>query len=187
MVEQLSPPWLATAAEYLGAIQQLLPRGKAWLLQPASRAYLFALGLSREFVRLHEWLVDLGDELDPSTATETLATWEEALGLPEEGEVIAATLAERRIDVVTKLLGRRIRTEADWIAFAEAAGYTGATVVQASETMCTCNSTCNAYVQGPYYDGWVFTLILPGTQNTAFEALAQKIAQAGGRVIFEYV
>jgi len=178
---------VATAAQYRGALIALAGRGVAWMPSLTSRTGLFWLGLSRELVRLHQWLLDLVDEMDPRAATNTLDTWERSLGLPESGEDIAATNAERRLDVTAKLLAQAVITEAEWIAFAEAAGYTNVTVTQASTTMCTCNSTCNAYVQGPYYDAAVMTLTMTGTANTAFEALANKIKPAQTRIIFVYV
>ena len=184
---ELARPWTAVATEYRSALIALAGRGIAWQPSLTSRTGLWWLGMAREFVRLHSWLVALVDEMDPRTATNTLETWEQSLGLPEPGEVIAATLAERRLDVTAKLLAQAVVTEAEWIALAEAAGYTGVTITQASSTMCNANSTCNAYVQGPYYDAAVMTITMTGSANTAFEALCNRIKPAQSRIIFVYV
>ncbi len=187
MVTERTEPGTSSVAEYRGLVQALLPRGKAWILRPEGLAYRFVGGLAAELVRVHDWIVDLVAEMDPSTSTDLLAAWERSVGLPEDGEVIAATDAQRRLDVAAKIVARQVRTEADWIALATAAGYTGVTITQASDGMATCNSTCNAYVQGPYYDAFVFTINMPGgTPNTQFEALARRTAHAGVRVLFDY-
>lgn len=188
MPAERNSPTTSTVAQYRGLIQALLPRGKAWVLRPEGLAYLFVGGIATELVRLHDWLVDLVAEMDPTTTTDLLEAWERSVGLPEVGEVIAGTNAQRRLDITAKIVARQIRTEADWVALAEAAGFAGAYVEQHSDGMATCDSTCNAYVQGPYWDAFSFTLHLPGgTPNTQFEALCARTAQAGVVVRFNYV
>jgi len=185
MATERTEPGTSSVAEYRDTFQQLLPPGKAWLLR--GRSALFVRGLVTEAVRVHDWLVDLIAEMDPSTSTDMLPAWERSVGLPEDGEEIAGTNAERRLDIVAKVRARQIRTEADWVELAEAAGYTSVTITQGSDTMATCNSTCNAYVQGPYYDAFTFTINMPGgTPNAQFEALCRRTAQAGVRVLFDY-
>lgn len=187
MSVERTEPGTGTTAQYRGLFQTLLPRGKAWVLRPEGLAYKFVTGLAVEAVRLHDWLVDLVAEMDPTTSTDLLPAWERTVGLPEDGEEIAATDAQRRLDIAAKIVARQIRTEADWVALAEAAGFAGAYVTQFSDGMCTCNSTCNAYVQGPYWDAFGFTLCLPGgTPNAQFEALCRRVAQAGVIVLFDY-
>jgi uncharacterized protein YmfQ (DUF2313 family) len=180
-------PGTATAAQYLSLLQQLLPPGKAFRLRGDSLAGKFALGLTRELVRLHDFAVDLIEEMDPSTATDALAAWERSLGLPEAGDEIAATTAQRRLDAAAKLATSNTRTEADWIALAEAAGYTSVTITQASDTMATCESYCDAAIGDAYYYAYSFTIHMPGgTPSPAFEALCRKIVQAGVQVLFDY-
>ncbi len=187
MVAERTEPGTSSAAEYRGLIQALLPRGKAWILRPEGLAYRFVTGLVVELVRVHDWVVDLVAEMDPTTSTDLLAAWERSVGLPEDGEVIAATDAQRRLDVAAKVIARQIRTEADWVALAVAAGYAGAYVTQGSDAMATCNSTCNAYVGGPYYDAFTFTLHMPGgVASPNFEALCRRTKQSGVRIAFDY-
>jgi len=187
VVAERTEPGTSSATEYRGLIQALLPRGKAWILRPEGLAYRFVTGLAAELVRVHDWTVDLIAEMDPTTSTDLLPAWERSVRLPEDGEQIAGTNAQRRLDIAAKIVARQIRTEADWVALAVAAGYAGAYVTQKSDSMCTCNSTCNAYVQGPYYDAFAFVLHMPGgTPNAQFEALCQRVKQSGVRVIFDY-
>lgn len=180
-------PWAGVATQYVRALVQLAGRGLAWMPESTSRTGKFWLGTSREMVRLHDWLRAQIEEHDPSTATESLDAWERSLGLPESGEVIAATPAERRLDITAKLLSRAVVTKTDWIAFAEAAGYTNVTITSGHASRFTCNSECNDPVTGPYYCAAVWTLTMTGTQNTAFEAMANKIKPAQTRLIFVYV
>lgn len=183
----LAPPWLATAAQYALQLIALAGRGRAWTPQVGSRTANWWDGMAVEFARAHAWVVGLGDELDPSTATDALSAWEESLGLPESGETIAAATADRRLDAIAKLLARAVVTETQWIAFATAAGYTGVTVTQGSGSNFTCDSLCNAYVTGPHYSAFVWTLTMTGTSNPAFEALALKMAPANTSLRFVYV
>lgn len=180
-------PWAGSATQYVAALIALAGRGRAWMPPATSRTAKFWLGMARELVRGHDWLVSLIAELDPSTATNTLDAWERSLGLPESGEVIAATTAERRLDITAKLLSRAVVSKDQWIAFAEANGYTNVTITSGHASRFTCNSACNEPVTGPYYCAAVWTLTMTGTQNTAFEAMANKIKPAQTRLLFVYV
>ncbi len=181
-------PGTSSVAEYAALFQRLLPPGKAWMIQPGSRLAAWVDGLMVGAVRVHDMLVGTIAGMDPSAASgEYLAAWERSVGLPEPGEELAASTADRRLDVVARIAASSVRTEADWLALAEAAGYAGASVSQGSETMCTCDSLCTAYVQGEHMDAFSFTLNLPGgTPNAQFEALCWRIVQAGVYVFFDY-
>ena len=74
-----------------------------------------------------------------------------------------------------------------WIAFAEANGYTNVTITSGHASRFTVNSDCNDAVTGPYWCAAVWTLTMTGTQNTAFEAMANKIKPAQTRLLFVYV
>ena len=180
-------PWAGAAAQYVRALIQLAGRGRAWQPESTSRTAKFWLGVSRELVRLHDWLVDQVEEHDPSTATDSLDAWERSLGLPESGEVIAATAAERRLDITAKLFSRAVVSKSDWVTFAEAAGYTNVTITSGHASRFTVNSECNDPLTGPYWCAAVWTLTMTGTQNTAFEAMANKIKPAQTRLLFVYV
>lgn len=187
MSEQLRKPWSGVAAQYVSALIALAGRGRAWMPASTTRTAKFWLGVSRELVRGHDWLVAGVAELDPRTATETLDHWERSLGLPETGEVIAASSADRRLDITAKLMSRAVVTENQWIAFAEANGYTNVTITSGHASRFTCNSQCNDPVTGPFWCAAVWTLTMTGTQNTAFEAMANKIKPAQTRLLFVYV
>lgn len=172
-------PWAATADHYVGAFRALLPRGVAWVMGPDSRVALFVLGLSREFVRLHEFIRNLSAELQPGEASDMLAAWESALGLPETGESLAATTADRRLDALAKFTARAVVNESQWIALAAAAGWPGATIAHGYTEVATCEGTCEALVGGDRWAAFAWYLEIPGyTTDAPFEALCQKIKQA---------
>lgn len=182
-----TPPWTATAQEYQIAIRGLLRPGPADRRPLDSRTGLYLLGIAREMVRLHTFLVSLQAEMDPARTTLALEAWESALGLPEVGEVLGGSTAQRRLDALAKFTAKAVITEAEWVAFAEAAGYTGATVRAGSAEAFTCNSDCNDPVTGEEWTAYVWYLVLPGVSNAAFEAMALKMKPSHTRLIFEYV
>lgn len=172
-------PWSATAADYVGALRALLPTGPAWMFGPTARAALFLTGTAREMVRAHTYVRDLVAELLPSEATNMLAAWESALGLPETGEELAATTADRRLDAAAKLAAGATITEAQWIALAEAAGWPGATIAHGYDESMTCESTCESLVGGDRWAAFAWYLEIPGyTTDSPFEALCQKLKPA---------
>lgn len=82
---------------------QLMPPG-LWNFEPGStlRRTLEAIGDELERVRLRG--VDLINETDPRTVTETITNWERAVGLPDDRVTsISAVLGERRAAVLQKL------------------------------------------------------------------------------------
>lgn len=174
-----SRPWSATADEYVSALRALLPRGVAWVMGPDSRVANFTLGLSRELVRAHEFVRNLSSELLPSEATDMLAAWESALGLPEAGESLATTTADRRLDALAKFTARAVVSESQWIALAAAAGWPGATIAHGYTEVATCEGSCEALVGGDRWAAFAWYLEIPGyTTDAPFEALCQKLKQS---------
>lgn len=90
---------LVDAPAYLGQLQALLPRGRAWVRN--ARALLTALldAVAAGMNRLDRRAALLLLEATPSTATETLPEWERQLGLPDECSALGATIALRRAAV----------------------------------------------------------------------------------------
>lgn len=98
-------PW---PSPWPSQIAQLLPPSAVlWDMGPTSklRGFLEAIGFECERIRRRN--LDLIEESDPRTATETIENWEQALGLPDDQvPVLPTTLPERRAVVVAKLTGR---------------------------------------------------------------------------------
>jgi len=187
-----SRPWSATVDHYVGALRALLPRGVAWsFFGPSSRAALFLMGLSRELVRAHEFVRNLSAELLPSESTDMLAAWESALGLPETGESLATTTADRRLDALAKFTARAVVNEGQWVALAEAAGWPGATIAHGYDEVATCEGSCEALVGGDRWAAfaWYLDLPDPGSDgpDSPFEALCQKLRPANTLLIVRYI
>lgn len=80
----------------------LLPRGPAWdRLQP----FLAALidGFNEVVIEAYNRMLDVIDEADPRTATETLSAWLETWGIPAVGESLPATTEGQRALLVGKV------------------------------------------------------------------------------------
>lgn len=97
----LAPP-SPLVQQYARMMIALLPPGKLWrLIGESVLGNLFA-GCAEELARLDGRVIDLLDEADPTTAEESLPEYELELGL-----VAAATLEERRANVVARLVRRQ--------------------------------------------------------------------------------
>lgn len=131
---------------YARQLKALLPRGRVWLdgwknerslltvagtvaeplttYRVRTRIHQVMLALSEELVRVEQRGYDLVEESDPRTADELLEDWERMLGIPDEIVTeIAATVAERRLAILVKLVGRGGQNAAFFEELAELAGY----------------------------------------------------------------
>jgi uncharacterized protein YmfQ (DUF2313 family) len=114
-----------TAAAYVRSLKQLLPRGAVWLLETGSVISNALAGAADELVRVDDRGDDLIEESDPRTATETIAEWEEMLGLPDEFvTAISADIAIRRTAVAQKYASRGGQDNAFFVQLALLCGYT---------------------------------------------------------------
>lgn len=136
---------MAVSAEALArGLKKLLPRGALWLFRADSVLSRMMLGIADELARVVARGVDLIDESDPRTATETLDEWETTVGLPDHCvEEIPGTDEERRLAITQKLIKRGGQTPALYIALAAACGYTvtiaenyGASIARCGVTEC---------------------------------------------------
>jgi uncharacterized protein YmfQ (DUF2313 family) len=112
------------AAAYARQLKQLLPPGSLFKLEPDSWLSKLLLAIADELARIDRRGEVLLDEWDPSTASETIAEWERALGIPDEDTPVAATLPERRANLVRKFIARGGATPAYFIGLAARLGFT---------------------------------------------------------------
>jgi len=89
------------ALRYSRMLMSLLPPGKVWRYVGSTLSDLF-LGCADELERVEGRVDDLIEESDPRTATELLPEFERELGL-----VAAATITERRANIVARLIARQ--------------------------------------------------------------------------------
>ena len=95
-----------TADDYHRALRRLAPRGKLWSAVLGTRFDNWLAAAAVELARVHNRFVDVvDDEAFPETASETLAAWEDAVGLPDDCVVaVPATEAERQSLVTSRWL-----------------------------------------------------------------------------------
>lgn len=95
------------ASAYKRQLLQLLPRGAAWEIELGDVRDKFLEAIAQELARVEARGVDLFNEGDPRTALEMLPDWEQAVSLPDSIVTeIPASVTERRIAILTKLLAR---------------------------------------------------------------------------------
>lgn len=105
-------------------VQQLFPPGQLWNFDSGQPLQRLATAIGDELDRVVARGADLMNEADPRTATETIADWEKALGLPDDRVlVIPSTLDKRRAAVVQKLLAQGGQNLAYFVALAAACGW----------------------------------------------------------------
>jgi hypothetical protein len=86
---------------YASMMRALLPPGKLWRAVGALLDAIF-LGCADELSRVDARVANLLDEDDPTTATELLPEYERELGV-----TAAVSLAERRANIVARLVARQ--------------------------------------------------------------------------------
>ncbi|HDR9510656.1 phage tail protein [Burkholderia cepacia] len=111
------------AADFLKALQALMPRGRVW---PRAQDAIQTNALSglapsyeRQTARANYLLVDAF----PATTTELLPEWEETLGLPDPCAGPAPTLQQRRSQVVARFANSGGQSIQFYIDFAANLGF----------------------------------------------------------------
>ena len=87
--------------EWLGALWQVMPRGKAWSRDEDGDLNLFLRALARRLSQTEFDAENLLPEMRPETTFMLLEEWEEYLELPECGQ-LSGTVEDRRRAVVEK-------------------------------------------------------------------------------------
>jgi uncharacterized protein YmfQ (DUF2313 family) len=181
------------AAAYARQLKELLPRGAAWLFEADSFLSKTLLAIADELERVDGRAADLLEEWDPRTADETIEDWERVLGLPDSCvTAIPATLAERRLAVVSKLTSRGGQSRAFFTALALACGYS-VTIHEygPSGEVLRVGFRCGDRVSGSYWAyAWRLDVSPPAGSalpTADFECIIRRAAPAHTTVIFEYL
>lgn len=177
------------AAAYTAMLRALLPRGVIWTAREGAGDTLAALLQAKAsgLARVEGDALRLRDEADPQTATGAIADWERVCGLPDQCGTPADTLAERRAQVLRKLVRPVGQDAAFFMTLAESLGYAGALVEEFSPFAVDVSGVEDALNDAPggaaadygtvpatltpsLYDGWrfVFLLRVPGNQVRLF-------------------
>lgn len=166
-----------TSADFVSALQTLLPTGRAWSKDPGAVPTKTLQGLaptfSRQTARSNNLLIDGF----PATANELLPDWESSLGLPDPCAGESPTLQLRRAQVVARFANTGGQSAAYFTQFALALGYdvTIQAYVPARAGQARCGDPCYGV---PWAHAWAVELPLNTVtraragQSTAGEPLA---------------
>lgn len=111
-------------ADYLSALQALLPQGRAWPRDPGALLTALLDGFAKSYALVDAKQTNLLIDAFPETTIELLPEWESSLGLPDPCAGQQPTLELRRAQVVARLTTLGGQSIAALTAFAAALGYT---------------------------------------------------------------
>jgi uncharacterized protein YmfQ (DUF2313 family) len=97
------PIW--TEADFVGAIESLMPRGRVWPRDPDSVQAQVVAGFAGTFLRLSIAAAQLIVDAFPASTVNLIGEWEESLGLPDPCAGPEPTLQLRQAEVVQKFAG----------------------------------------------------------------------------------
>lgn len=112
-----------SVSDFVAAMQNLLPRGRAWPRDTDSLMTKVWNGLAPTYATLAARDNTLIIEALPSTTTELLPEWEETLGLPDPCAGASPTIETRREQVVARFTNSGGQSAAFFIAYAARLGY----------------------------------------------------------------
>ena len=112
-----------TAADYLSALQALMPRGRVWPRDSDATQTKALSGLTPTCARQNIAANNLLVDAFPSSTFQLLPEWEETLGLPDPCAGSSPTVQGRRSQVVTRFTGIGGQSVAYMTAFALTLGY----------------------------------------------------------------
>lgn len=112
------------AADYLAALQSLLPRGKVWPRDPDDTQTKSLAGLAPTYMRQNARSNQLLVDAFPSSTIELLPEWEATLGLPDPCAGLSPTIYVRRAQVVARVKALGGQSILYFIGLALALGYT---------------------------------------------------------------
>lgn len=186
-------PRTFTALAFARQLKQLLPRGDLWRLDPDSWISKTLHAVGDELARVVTRGLDLLNEADPRTATETLGDWERVLGLPDTCVVtIPVTDSARQAAITGKWVATGGQSRPYFVQVAAALGFT-ATVTEfwgdVLRAGFRAGDRCNSL-------GWVHTWRLDVTGAAALGVTflaaptpisAVRLATVGGTLRFDKV
>ena len=191
-----------TAADYLAALQSLLPRGRAWPRAPDAAQTKALAGLTPVYARQNLRANNLLVDSFPLTTVELLPEWESTLGLPDPCAGVAPTIQARRAHVVARFATSGGQSVAYMKAFALSLGYsiditqfvpTRAGVLRAGLPACGAAFAFAWRVTAPLNTSFAFRSGLSAAGeplssigNTVLECELTNVAPAHTTVFFAY-
>lgn len=160
-----------SAADFLSALQALMPRGRVWPRSQSAVQTKVLSGLAVVYARNAARAAALLADAFPATAYELLPEWEESLGLPDPCAGVAPTIVQRRAQVIARLSSTGGQSVPYLIAFAAALGYS-ITITQFSQARA---GLLKAGAPA-YGNDWNFTWRVNSPPTTSFQAKAGAMA-----------
>lgn len=113
-----------SAADYLSAMQVLMPRGRVWPKDADAIQTQALSGLVQVYARNTARANNLLIDAFPGKGVELLPQWEATLGLPDPCAGVAPTVAARNAQVLARFTRTGGQSAAYYISYAAALGYT---------------------------------------------------------------
>ena len=160
-----------TAADFLKALQGLMPRGRVWPRDPDAVQTQVLSGLAPSYARATARANYLLVDAFPATTYELLPEWESTLGLPDPCAGVAPTIPQRQAQVLARFVGVGGPTIQSLTQFAANLGYT-VTInqfVEARAGQMRAGDACNG-------TAWSFAWQVNAPLNTITIALAGSMA-----------
>ncbi|MGC1549432.1 MAG: putative phage tail protein [Rhodanobacter sp.] len=151
-----------TVADFHAALQNLMPRGRAWSKDPASIQDQTIACFAPSFERVTAAAIALIADAFPATALDMVPEWQLALGLPDPCAGPAPGLIQERQQIVARLTNSGGQSAAYFIAFAAAFGYT-VTVTNDAPFRCG-QSRAGQHVGS---QDWFFSWVIHAPENTS--------------------
>jgi uncharacterized protein YmfQ (DUF2313 family) len=192
-VPDLSSATLFDRMAYVRQLKALLPPGVLYNVEPDSTLSKLFEGIADELTRINARGVDLINESDPRTATETLAEWEEVVGLPDElVTAIPATTAERRVAITQKYISRGGQNYGFFETLCAACGYPLVSISLYVSQVLRVGFRVRARVYGLNYAFTMHVTVgnivwMDRLTTAQFEAVIRHATHAHIRVVFTYV
>lgn len=188
-LSSVTPP---VFTKYGTMLEKLLPRGAVWDLEGDSELHALMLGAGDELKRIEDRGADLIEESDPRTATETITDWERMVGLPDDQvTVISAVIAERRVAVTQKLVGRTGQNLDFFQRLCRACGYPLISLERYTELISRVTETSigDMLFGDAYAYAMLLTLDTPiagALTETQFKAVIRKATHSHIQVVFVF-
>lgn len=171
-----------TASDYLGQLQALLPHGPAWTADNEAAVTKQLGAIAAEFARVDARARRLVDEADPRSTFELLPDWERVCGLPDSCSAeLAATLQERRAEVVSRLTAQGGASLAYFIGLAAAMGY--AIEIDEFRPFVAGWSRCGARLNGDHAVRYQWRVRVSGPRYTPFRTGASQAGDRLGKIV----
>jgi len=177
-------PAQAVIDRYTDLLLALMPPGIAISRSTESIFHDLAARCAVEFARVYERGADLLSEGVPSTTSELLDQWEQALGLPDTCYT-PTTDDERRAAIIARIVGTGGHSLADYTALAATLGY-AAPVFTTYAPFVMGSSMGDAFYNGPWRSTALVTLE-PGLYDALIECVFNHQKMAHETLLFRFV